>query len=414
MGSRSIDLDQALFAGDKQFWYETMRVIGATDYGGGQFGEVLSAAQQITPGDYDSWHAAWKALADRIAAESNASLERGHKVSARDGLLRASNYYRSCEFFLHADWGDPRLAEAYRRTVACFKGAAALFDFPIEPVEIPYEGTSLPGYLYRPDASGRARPTIIMHSGFDGAAEEMHFFGAQAAVERGYNVLSFDGPGQFGPLHREGLHFRPDWEKVVTPVVDFVLSRREVDPRHVALLGLSMGGELAPRAAAFEKRLAACIANDGLYDYAAPAFAAVPPAHRPELERRARAESDPELDAMLQQMMQTNPTVRWGITHGMYAMGVRTPRAYIAASLDYNLGNGIAESIECPTLVCDAEDDLFFQGQAQLLYDHLKCPKALLRFTTAEGAGAHCQVGAFRLASARIFDWLDETFAVGS
>ncbi|MFK5151135.1 dipeptidyl aminopeptidase, partial [Klebsiella pneumoniae] len=90
---------------------------------------------------------------------------------------------------------------------------------PIKHVEIPYENTTLPGYLHLVDDSGRPRPTLIMHTGFDGSVEEMHFSGARAGVERGYNVLAFDGPGQYGPLHREGLVFRPDWEKVITPVV---------------------------------------------------------------------------------------------------------------------------------------------------------------------------------------------------
>ena len=104
----------------------------------------------------------------------------------------------------------------------------------------------------------------------------MHFQGARAAVERGLNAFVFDGPGQFGPLHREGLTFRPDWEKVVTPVVDFVLKLPGVDPKRVALMGMSLGGLLAPRAAAFEKRIAALIANDGLYDYAAAQLAKDP------------------------------------------------------------------------------------------------------------------------------------------
>jgi hypothetical protein len=95
--------------------------------------------------------------------------------------------------------------------------------------------------------------------------------------------------------------------------------------------------------------------------------------------------------------------------HGMYAFGVSTPRAYVAAMLDYNLGGGVAEKISCPTLVCDAEGDLFFKGQPQLLYDHLTCPKTIIRFTNAEGAGADCQVGAGPLAFARIYEWLDET-----
>ena len=109
--------------------------------------------------------------------------------------------------------------------------------------------------------------------------------------------------------------------------------------------------------------------------------------------------------------MKQSPTARWAIHHGMFATGAKTPREYYAKVLDYNVANGIAEKISCPTLVCEAEDDMFFKGQPQMLYDHLTCPKTLIRFTRAEGAGAHCQVGNYRLSNARIFDWLDETLA---
>jgi len=70
-------------------------------------------------------------------------------------------------------------------------------DPRIEPVQIPFEGTTLPGYFYRGNGAG-ARPTVVIHGGFDGTAEENHFFGAAAFAERGYHVLSFDGPGQPG------------------------------------------------------------------------------------------------------------------------------------------------------------------------------------------------------------------------
>jgi pimeloyl-ACP methyl ester carboxylesterase len=397
-----------IFADDLQFWFETLRMFGAAEYGGSQFGEVLATSARITAGDYDSWFEAWNATADAVAREAHDQLARGHHVSARDGFLRASNYYRCSEFFLHGNPRDPRLACAYQRSIDCYKTCAALFDPPIEPVEIPYEGTTLPGYFHRVDLSGIARPTVIMHSGFDGSAEEMHVSGARAAVERGYNALAFDGPGQFGPLHREGLTFRPDWEKVVTPVVDFILAQASVEPGKIALMGVSLGGELAPRAAAFEKRLAALVANDGIYDYGAIHIADVPREQRDEAERLIKAAQAPDIDQMMEEAMKSSPTSRWALTHGMYVTGTSSPRAYVAAALDYNLKSGVAEAISCPTLVCEAEGDLFFKGQPQELYDHLTCQKTLIRFTNAEGAGSHCQVGASRLAFARIYDWLDE------
>jgi hypothetical protein len=92
-----------------------------------------------------------------------------------------------------------------------------------------------------------------------------------------------------------------------------------------------------------------------------------------------------------------------------YAMGAPTPREACAAFLDYHLRDGIAEKIACPALICDAAGDLFFAGQARQLFDHLTCPKTFLEFTEDEGGDAHCQVGALRLALARIYDWLDDT-----
>ncbi|MEU4744469.1 alpha/beta fold hydrolase, partial [Actinosynnema sp. NPDC023658] len=345
-----------------------------------------------------------------VAGEARASLKAERRVSARDGFLRASNYYRAAEFFLHADAADPRIRHAYDASVASFRQAAALFDPVVEPVEIPYEATTLPGYLYRVDDS-TPRPTVVIGNGFDGTVEELHFFGAAAALERGYTVLAFDGPGQPGTRHHQGLVFRPDWENVVGPVLDHALTLPEVDGSRIALFGVSMGGQLAPRAAAFDQRVAALICLDGVYDLGEIATSGVP-LPRAEAERRLRADSDPELDAMMEEVMDAGPMVRWAIEHGMFAMGVDTPRAFGAAYLDYHLRDGIAERITCPTLVCAGADDGFFKGQPELLYQHLTCPKTFVEFTADEGADAHCQSGAQRLAFSRVYDWLDDVLAV--
>jgi hypothetical protein len=179
-------------------------------------------------------------------------------------------------------------------------------------------------------------------------------------------------------------------------------------------LGISFGGELAPRAAAFEKRISALIVNDGVYDYGAANLGPVPPEQRAAAEMAIRAKDAPEVDRMLEKAMKDSPTAAWALTHGMYCMGAPTPRACVAAALEYHLRDGIAEAISCPTLICEAEDDMFFKGQPQQLYDHLNCPKMLMRFTESEGAGAHCQVGAARLAFARVYDWLDQTFGLAA
>jgi dienelactone hydrolase len=341
-------------------------------------------------------------------AEADDQLKKGHRISARDNYLRASSYYRSSEFFLHANPDDPRVRYGFERSVASYKTAAALFTPAIEPVEIPYEGTTLHGYFHRADNSGTPRPTLLLNNGFDGSAEDLHWMGARAAVDRGYNVLVFDGPGQFASVHRQSLHFRHDWEKVVTPVVDYALTRTDVDPKKLAIHGISLGGYLAPRAAAFEHRLAACICDDGVYDFGTLHAAGVPADKQEVVRAGLSALEAPEVDALLDQAMKTSGVARWAFTHGMYVTGTSSPRAFLAAMQSFHLKNGVAEQIKCPTLVCEAEKDLFFEGQPESLFQHLKCPKTMMLFTDAEGAGAHCEAGASRLAYARMYDWLDE------
>jgi len=397
-----------LFPDDQQFWYETLRALGHTAYGGADIGEVVTTAARITAGDYDSWYEQWAATAERTEAEARGQLAAGRQVSARDGLLRAATYFRSAEFFTRDRDPDPRGRPAYEASVRCFADAAALMSPPVTPVTIPFEGTALNGYLYQPPRGG-PQATCIMHGGFDSTAEEWHHVGALAAQERGYTVITFDGPGHPGPRYRDGLVFRPNWETVVSPVIDWAAARPEVDPGRIALSGLSMGGGLAPRAAAFEPRIRALICIDGIYVIGQAYTARL--GLGADTERRLTAETDPELDAALQQLMHTSPQFRWAARQGMWSFGVSTPRAYLAASLAYNLRDGIAEKITCPVFVGRAESDEFFRGQPEELMEHLTAPATLASFTDAEGAGAHCQVGAQRLLCARMLDWLDETTA---
>src|SRR5262249_46269828 len=134
-------------------------------------------------------------------------------------------------------------------------------------VRIPYEGTTLPGYFYRVDESGVPRPTLLSLGGFDSTGEELYFFAAGAALQRGYNVLTFEGPGQGEPLRVQGLRARPDYEVPVRAAVDYLLTRPEVDPERIALMGSSLGGYYAPRAAAFEPRVKALISHGVFFDW---------------------------------------------------------------------------------------------------------------------------------------------------
>ena len=378
---------------DDHFGFNAMRVLSAAVYGGSDIGEVITTTDRITPEDFDSWHDEWLRTADRVAAEADRSLAGGHKVSARDGFLRASNYYRSAHFFAHGNTEDGRTAHAGRRSTDCFKKAASLFQPQIEPVEIPYEDRSLPGYFYSGSAGDGTRPVLLLFTGFDGTAEEQYFSGAAAAAERGYRVLGFEGPGQGNAILERGLTFRGDWENVVGPVIDYVIQRDDVDPSRIALMGQSLGGVLAPRAAAYEKRIAAVIAHDGLYDF-----------------HRAVAAAIPRDEAMIKQAIANVPLFRWLFEHGMWVTGTSTPLEFLDALKMFSVADGVAELITCPVLVCEDLDPRVL-GQPQELYDHLTAPKTLLPFTAEEGADDHCQGGAMRLANARMFDWLDDTLA---
>jgi len=393
---------------DTAFSFQLLRAIGHTYYGGADIGECLSTARRIEEGNFESWYEEWLKTADRICEIADNCLDDEHTVSAREAYLRASMYYRLAEFFLHENPSDPRILETWGKSHDCFSKAAQLFSPAFEAVEIPYEGTTLPGYLFLVDNSGIPRPTLIVHTGFDGTLEELRFDGAAAAVRRGYNCLAFEGPGQGRVIREQKLCFRPDWEKVVTPVVDYALTRPEVDPGRVALMGISFGGYLAPRAAAYEHRIAACIANGGIYD----CFDGVATRYHesPEDLKEYLIQNPTDFDDMMRERAKSDSMLRWGMQQGMWTFGVDTPHEWLLAWTDYTM-KGIADQITCPTLICDSEADTNFPGQAQKLYDALTCPKEYMLFTSEEAAEEHCQVGASALSHQHIFDWLDETFA---
>jgi hypothetical protein len=204
---------------NEDFDGQFLRVLSYAPYGGADIGECFETASRIEEGNRDSWYEAFTKTADRLRQEADESLEGGHKVSARRSYLRASNYYRAAEFYVRDNRDDPRSLQGWQSSRDCFLKAGGLFDPPFEVIEIPYEDTTLPGYFFRVDDSGERRPTIITMTGMDGYAEETYFDTAVAALERGYNFLTYDGPGQGGVLRQRGVPFRPDWEKVATPVV---------------------------------------------------------------------------------------------------------------------------------------------------------------------------------------------------
>jgi alpha-beta hydrolase superfamily lysophospholipase len=387
---------------DELFRAQLLRALGYAPYGGADVAECLAVADRITRVDASLWHEQWRALADRTHAAAVGSERAGEVVSARSGFWRASNYYRTAGLFLLESPIDQRLRDSHRLEVDSFRSAGALMDVPPETVQIPSPDGPLPGYFFTPRPDGRRRATVILTNGYDGSAEELYFTNGAAAVARGYNVLAFDGPGQGTMLIDRGVPFRPDWEAVVTPVVDWLVARPDVDPGRIALMGLSFGGYLAPRAASAEHRLAACVSDCGPYDLFATAAARLPGFLAKQLP-----DGNPRMLQVLDRILHVvmgKPTAGWALRRNLLVHGLSDPLEFFRMAPQYSL-KGRETSITCPTFVCGAEgDDL--SASARQFYDALSCPKRWVQFSKADGAGEHCESGARTMFHQVVFDWL--------
>lgn len=234
---------------------------------------------------------------------------------------------------------------------------------------------SLPGYFFRAADDAGPRATVILTGGYDSTVEELYLTNGAAALARGYNVLAFDGPGQGGALIQQHLTLRPDWENVITPVVNYALTRSDVDPPRIALIGPSLGAHLAPRAASEEHRLAACIADCGAYDLHA-AFLRRLPAPLAASVRRGSRTGERALRALLGFLI-TKPTAGWALRRGLLVHGVEDPMDFVASLRAFTLASR-AERINCPTWVCSAEGDEISESAPEL-FAALMCEKEYVR-----------------------------------
>ncbi len=393
-----------LFFRDELFDAQLLRTVGHAVYGGADLAECLTTARRIRDRDLQGWFTAWIELADRVRGDADRSLQQGHRVSALEAFLRASNYYRTAYVFLFGEPLDRGLRRAYELHRQSFIQAAALMDSSVEPVRIPYQETGLAGYFLRADGDNIPRPTLILNGGYDSTAEESYFWNAAAALRRGYHCLIFDGPGQGSALIENGLPFRPDWESVIRPVVDWLRSQPSVDAQRIGIIGLSFGGYLALRGCSGEPRIAACVADPGqfslleIFQARIPGFMA---RNLPELRGISGALLRRILYSRLKQ-----PTAGWALRRGLWVHGASTLEAYLEMAAEFSLA-GRVEQIRCPTLVCSAEDD-DIGITAPKVYDMLPCEKEFLTFLRSEGAGEHCEAGARLLFHQRAFHWLDQ------
>lgn len=229
----------------------------------------------------------------------------------------------------------------------------------------------------------------------------MFFFG----FFRVSQVVCFDGPGQGSIRRDQGIPFTHEWEKAVSPVIDFLETQSCVDKNKIALLGMSLGGVLAVRAAAYEHRLAATVCNDGVLDFSSLGlFQAV-------FDKGVDSEEEGEQqqEAAVAFMNRGTEAVieRWVVAHGLWSFKAQTWAEVYRKAKQMSV-EGLGSQVRCPVFVGDADADLFFKGQPQLLAKELGNKATLHTFTAADGAELHCHEGAARYSNQVILDWLDE------
>lgn len=383
--------------------------LGYIPYGGADFGEVQAVGRAVGDGDDGAFYAAWMAAADRLGARGEAAQKAGQRVTAHESFLRAAVFYGAAYHPLFGAPVDPRLRQAFNRQAETFDQALALREAPAERLHVPFDGIELPAYLVPAEGMvDKVQPLLILTNGYDATIVDSWLASGVAATRRGYHCLIFDGPGQGGPLYLHGRPLRPDWETVLRAVLDTAVAHPLVDPKRIALSGWSLGGHLALRAATGEPRIAAVIADPGLWSIAepVPAFAAslgVPP----EAVADLRAVPQEVIETM-ERAIASDRRLTWSFERrGFWVHGVSDLRGYLEAILPFTLEGRIA-SICCPALITDAEGDARATSAARV-HEALQAQKTLIRFTADEGAGGHCEMMNRSLLNRRVLDWLDAT-----
>jgi alpha-beta hydrolase superfamily lysophospholipase len=374
----------------KDMDYYLSWILGREIYDGADREECMSTAGHITNADAESWHREWSALAERVQREAESLLQKGERTAARKLFLRACTYHRAPLFIMGQK--HPDFYKHWRDMQACFRKAAELSDPVIEPIEVPFQGQTLSGYFWKADDSPTPRPTLIVVGGVETWAEDCYFFIGSSAAERGYNVITADLAGQ-GMNPDKGLYFGARMEVTAQALVDYALTRPEVDPDLIALFGFSWGGHIAFKAARFDPRIKAMIANPPMPDVFRSVLA----------QQKGHNRHDPISRTAFDQIVW-----RFGLK---ISFNPKDIAARFAKAYDY-LTNGKVDvkQIQIPALLMAGE------GEAEVTlkivrecFEGLPNPKKkMVIFTKKQGGEAHCQVNNLTLPNTTMFDWLDE------
>lgn len=375
---------------DDEMDFALQWILGSTSLGGCEIGEAFYAVGQIDDGSPESWQKGWREMAERTEERAEKSLAAGHRVSARDAFMRASNYYRTAVVSMMPD--NPDFKTLGDKSRECLKNAGKLFEIPMEYVEIPFEGTVLPGYVWKARKGDEPTKTIIMIGGGETFIEDTFFYLASQAVKRGYNFVTFDIPGQ-GMLPLEGKFYRPDTEVPIGAILDYVLTRKDVDPEKLVMYGISGGGCFVPRAATVDKRIKAIAVNSAIVNQG-DVFANMP-----------IADATPEvLKDWPAFKRQTAGVVAW-----RWGLDTTDLVGLVEANRDFTYDPVL---ITCPALVLLGEGEYAskeIQEQQKLFYDGISSKVKDFVVTPAnQGASSHC-IGENRSVMAEVvFNWFDE------
>jgi pimeloyl-ACP methyl ester carboxylesterase len=398
---------------DPGFNFNALLALGGSGQGSAEVGEVLTAVNAINRAGLSAqtYVETFGKLADRLSKAPEG--DKPGSGTTRFRALRASQYYSQALFFVLGSDDPGNEEQLYKSTRGAWDTFCKLSDPAPVTANVPYGNTPLPVWFFRPDDSAERRPTVILTNGSDGQNVDMWTYGVSAALERGWNALVYDGPGQGQLLFVDRVVFTPRWETVVTPLVDWLAARSDVDTDRIALTGLSMGGELAPRAAAYENRIAALVAMPGVLR---PWLGF--PAEIREILTRDKEETNnvwnkevvPELSAaeaatLRKRFEPFSVPAMLAARQGNMFTDFYTP-AKLVESLDIT---NVVERIKTPTLVLDYEGEQFYPGQPRELFDKLTSPKDYMKLSAATGAQLHCSPMAPQEHCEVVFDWLQET-----
>ncbi|MFD7232347.1 alpha/beta hydrolase family protein [Streptomyces sp. NPDC059881] len=402
---------------DPAYNFGGLMALGGAGFGAGEVGEVLTAVNTINKAGLSSqtYVETFKKLGDQLMEAPEGS--KPDDQTKRFRALRAAQYYAQALFFVLGSDDPGSEEQLYKAGRGAWDTFCGLCDPAPVKANVPYGKTPLPVWFFRPDGADTRRPTVILTNGSDGQNVDMWTYGVPAALDRGWNALVYDGPGQGQLLFVDRVVFSPTWEKVVTPLVDWLVARPDVDPKKIALTGLSMAGDLAPRAAAFETRIAALVAMPGCVEpwlgFPAEIREILTPS-KEETNNIWNKEVVPELppDAAATMKKRFEPfsiPAMLAAREGKMFTDFYTPATRIQALTITD----VVGRIKSPTLVLDYDDEQFYPGQPRQMYDKLTSPKDYVKLTAAQGAQLHCSPMAPQLHCEVVFDWLQETLSGG-